>query len=401
MPSENPATTPFSPPSVSARRRSRVSARGQRGAREDKEQACGTCEPGALFLDSVGRPHWQWRRPVAAGWFPSMNHRLRETSAAIADFRSARLALGLSCPHCASDRIVRWGSFSARQRYRCISCRRTFSDLTGTPAAHIKKIERLRSYAGTLVESASIRRAARAVGVAPSTAFRWRHRLVGHLAMTDRATLRGWIELTTCRLPESFKGQRALPRPPRRRGPRPATLPASQVCVVVALDRTSRLSTDMVRRPRVASTDLIQVLGARVRAGALVLAAEGPLSASGIFARKTGGTFRDARVAHRRLELDHVENARGYVGRMKDWLSRFRGVATSYLTNYLAWHRALDCVGRHRIDERVLRWPVAAWGPANSIREQSPRAPGRRPDPGSQTTTEPGGPAHRGMIEGF
>ena len=38
----------------------------------------------------------------------------------------------------------------------------------------------------------------------------------------------------------------------------------------------------------------------------------------------------------------HVQNVNAYQSRLKQWLRRFNGVASSYLANYLGWFRALD-----------------------------------------------------------
>jgi hypothetical protein len=38
----------------------------------------------------------------------------------------------------------------------------------------------------------------------------------------------------------------------------------------------------------------------------------------------------------------HVQNVNAYHSRFHQWLSRFNGVATSYLRNYLAWRQVLD-----------------------------------------------------------
>jgi hypothetical protein len=38
----------------------------------------------------------------------------------------------------------------------------------------------------------------------------------------------------------------------------------------------------------------------------------------------------------------HVQNVNAYTRRLKQWMARFNGVATKYLTSYLGWHRMLD-----------------------------------------------------------
>ncbi len=44
----------------------------------------------------------------------------------------------------------------------------------------------------------------------------------------------------------------------------------------------------------------------------------------------------------------HIQNANAYHGRLKGWMQRFRGVATSYLESYLGWFRTLDRATRSR-----------------------------------------------------
>ena len=44
----------------------------------------------------------------------------------------------------------------------------------------------------------------------------------------------------------------------------------------------------------------------------------------------------------RALGAWHINNVNGHHGRLKNWLRRFNGVASSYLRNYLGWFRALD-----------------------------------------------------------
>jgi hypothetical protein len=38
----------------------------------------------------------------------------------------------------------------------------------------------------------------------------------------------------------------------------------------------------------------------------------------------------------------HIQNVNAYHSRFKEWLRRFHGVASHYLSNYLGWRWALD-----------------------------------------------------------
>lgn len=51
--------------------------------------------------------------------------------------RQVRWPGGIVCPFCRGSRVTTHSKFAKtpRQRYLCLGCRRTFSDLTGTPFA--------------------------------------------------------------------------------------------------------------------------------------------------------------------------------------------------------------------------------------------------------------------------
>jgi transposase-like protein len=82
------------------------------------------------------------------------------------------------CPRCDERRTHRWGTFKHRQRWKCLACRRTFSDLTGTFLQHTRHLGRWIAFAHHLKEVPTVREAAARVGIHRDTALRWRHRLI-------------------------------------------------------------------------------------------------------------------------------------------------------------------------------------------------------------------------------
>lgn len=54
-----------------------------------------------------------------------------------------------------------------------------------------------------------------------------------------------------------------------------------------------------------------------------------------------------------------INNANGYCNRLKSWLTRFRGVTTKNIPNYLAWHRVLDREGDELTAKRFLAAALA------------------------------------------
>lgn len=272
----------------------------------------------------------------------------------LANVRDVRFGQGIHCPRCGDDRVQRWGSFSERQRYRCSGCRRTFSDLTGTPASYSKRALLWPSYAQCMREGLTVRRAAARVGIHRCTAFRWRHAILDQLRQQDAESISGWVELGWTWFPYSEKG---------RRNP-VLHDPTLSTNVLLACDRAGNVVTGMaeVAPPRrILSREIERILEGRIEGPMTVLADHGVLGPAAAFARRSGGRFLDARCSVRPARgvpaaLNHTRTARAYGGRLHGWMSRFHGVATRYLPNYLIWHRVVDHAYRHSVDRMLLRW---------------------------------------------
>jgi len=285
---------------------------------------------------------------------PSVNEVLRQ-------IRDARFSSPVHCVRCGSPQVQRWGSFSDRQRYRCRGCRRTFSDLTGTPAAYSKKLASWPEYARCFEAGLTVRASAARVAIHPSTAFRWRHALAGWLRETDQERLHGCTELSTYWFPLSRKGQRRLPDPPRRRGfhcrfwyrgPR--------AHVFFACDRVGHVVSHMLRARGPSEWEV--ALARRFGGRPILLAVEGFDGQPSLFAQRIGAVFHRARHAWTPSgrAVTHVRTVTAYISRFRCWLARFRGVATKYLPNYLVWHRRVDDAFRNGLASAALRWPARA-----------------------------------------
>ena len=123
-----------------------------------------------------------------------------------------------ACPACGGMRWYRWGRQADLQRFRCRDCGKTFTVLSGTPLARLRHKDCWATYAQALIEGLTVRQAAARCGVDKNTSFRWRHRFLTHPAQAKALKLSGIAEADETYFPLSFKGQRHLPRPARRRG---------------------------------------------------------------------------------------------------------------------------------------------------------------------------------------
>lgn len=272
--------------------------------------------------------------------------------ATLRTIRDSRFARGLECVHCASPRVQRWGCFSGRQRYRCNGCRRTFSDLTGTPLAYTKRLSHWPGFLACWQQSASVRRTAALISVHPTTAFRWRHLLCDALRSVERPGLRGWTEAIDLRFRYSEKGQarRGLRR---RRGQREQR-DRRRVSVVVLHDRLGSAAGTIMGWSRPHLPTLVERCGEWLGQSTLLLSSHRrfePLAAAAValglpHVRVARSPSVDARM--------HLVNATSHATRLLEWLERFRGVATRYLDNYLAWHRHIEPLDSANAGARIL-----------------------------------------------
>ena len=184
-------------------------------------------------------------------------------------------------------------------------------------------------------------------GVHPTTAFRWRHRFLRAPADDKPRTLSGIVEADETFILESFKGRWSdLPRAARKRGgtarhPGPYQ---DNIPVLVARDRKGATSTPFCRRPRRldrrrADRDRDPRKSSRRR----WRQAPGRLRAQGqdSLPRRAFAGKANPQAPHL-----HINNVNAYHSRLKQWLSRFNGVATKNLPSYLGWRRALEAWGR-------------------------------------------------------
>jgi transposase-like protein len=171
-------------------------------------------------------------------------------------------AENLACPRCRSTEFHRHGHAHGLQRYRCISCAKTFNALTGTPLARLRHKSKWLDYVDCLLMATTVRRAAAAVGIHKNTSFRWRHRFLT-LPKTDRPLrLSGIAEADEMYFLESEKGARDLQRDARKRGGAASQRGTSkeQVCVLVARDRNGRTLDFVTGRGPVSKAQLRRCL---------------------------------------------------------------------------------------------------------------------------------------------
>ena len=308
----------------------------------------------AKFFSELALLNQPQRQQVLDALHPAAG--LDRVIALIGEIRSK----GRRCPDCACECCHRHGQANDLQRFRCCACGRTFNDLTGTPLARLRHKGKWLDYLDTVLDSRTVRSAAKRIGVHSNTTFRWRHRFLDRVKDDRPERLVGIIEADEMYLPESQKGARKLDRPPRQRGGRAALRGISHHldCILVARDRGGQTIDAVTGRGALKVAQLVKHLLPKLDSRALLVTDAN--AAYPAFARAYG-------IAHQAINMSagkrahtgagraiHVQNVNAYHRRFKGWLARFHGVASRWLPNYLGWHWALDG-GRVTSVEQLLR----------------------------------------------
>ena len=244
-----------------------------------------------------------------------------------------RTRRGRSAALCGSGGAVSRGKARGLRRYRCKACGKTFGALTGTPLSGLHRKERWLSFGKALAQGETVRASARRCGIAPSTAFRWRHRFLEAVRQApDR--LGGIVEADETFVLESRKGDRKLDRKPRRRGGKAGKrgLSREQVPVLVAADRGGATLSRTL--PTVNADSLKEALEPVIAPDALLVS-----DASRCY------------PAALTVNLSAGERVRGCTSRrstavIEGFLRRYRGIATKYLDSYLRWFHLIELADR-------------------------------------------------------
>ena len=245
------------------------------------------------------------------------------------------------CPHCQTAGAVSRGTARGMRRYQCKVCRQTFNAATGTPLSGLHRKDKWLAFGRCIADGLTVRASAERCQFSANTAFRWRHRFLS-AEDTSGQKLTGIVEADETYVLESQKGARSLKRKARRRGGKASKrgLSAEQVPVLVAADRSG--------------TTVSAVLSA-VNAKAIQSAIEPAVEGDIVLVTDGNSAYPPCAAAmglhHEVLNLSaservkdafHIQTVNSRHSQLKEFLRRYRGIATKYLDNYLRWFQRIE-----------------------------------------------------------
>jgi len=249
-----------------------------------------------------------------------------------------------SCSHCGHTKYVKFGSKSGSQRYKCKSCKRSFTEYSGTWMSGIHHKNKIDSYLQLMVEENSLDNIKVALAINKKTAFDWRHKILSSLCENDKDDFTGITESDETFFLNSEKGRNVTGRKSRKRGGKSKKrgISQDQVAVIVTQDRKSNLDLTVATMGRLKKIDIENAIGKRIKSEQVILCSDAHVSYKGF--------ATDNEIEHHALKaiikqrvknkIYHIQHVNSTHNRLKKWIDNtFWGVSTKYLQQYLNWYR--------------------------------------------------------------
>lgn len=245
-----------------------------------------------------------------------------------------------SCPHCKCGRVRRNGRKDGKQRFVCVACKKTFGITTGTALSSSHFGEAVwKQVIRDTINGVSIKKTAKAIEVADSTAFNMRHKILLALESENARTpsvLSVVCELDDTFVLESYKGKKLSAdfwRKPRKHGAvaQKPGVSNEYVCISTGVSRNGGAIAKSVTRATPSKDDIDAVFSGHIEPETLIMC-DGAKNYND-FGEKNDC---DVVVIKERGGFTHTNTASSFHSLIKERYNKYRGVATKYLNRYNA-----------------------------------------------------------------
>lgn len=255
------------------------------------------------------------------------------------------------CPHCGHSKYVKFGKDKGAQRYRCNSCRKSFTEYSGTWMAGLHKKDKIDAYLVLMAEEKSLDKIKQELQINKKTAFDWRHKILSSLGDIEKDEFTGITESDETFLLFSEKGKRTLNRKGKKRGGKAKKRGISneQVAIIATADRAGQQDLNVATIGRLKKTDIEAAIGSRI-SSRTILCSDSHVSFKGFAIDNSieHHTIRANLKQYVKNDIYHVQHVNSIHNRLKKWVNyQFWGVSTKYLQQYLNWFRMKEIL-RHK-----------------------------------------------------
>jgi len=228
------------------------------------------------------------------------------------------------------------------QKYICSGCRKTLSETTNTIICHSKlSFEIWRNIIDNLLNGFSLRRVAEENNISLLTSFRVRHKVLYALKkFIDNIKLSGSIQSDEKYFSINLKGTKPqnMPRYSKKRtsiNSQYRGISHHKICVVSSIDEYDNLLLKIVGLGRCTTEMLKASLGKKICNAKSVNADSA--SAYQEFCHEYNLTLNAIPSGFHSNGIFNISEINGIHSQLENWLTKFKGVSTRHLQEYLDW----------------------------------------------------------------
>lgn len=228
------------------------------------------------------------------------------------------------------------------QKYICSSCKKTISETTDTIICHSRlSFEVWGNIIDNLLNGFSLRRIAEENNISLLTSFRIRHKILYALkSFVESINLSGEIQSDEKYFSINLKGTRPINMPRYSKKRTSISSPYRgishhKVCVVSSIDENDNLLLKIVGLGRCTTNMLKNSLGKRLDNAKLITADSA--SAYQDFCETYDLKLEAIPSGFHNNGTSNISEINGVHSQLETWLSKFRGISTRHLQEYLDW----------------------------------------------------------------
>ncbi|MFT5640018.1 MAG: transposase-like protein [Cyclobacteriaceae bacterium] len=247
------------------------------------------------------------------------------------------------CAHCGHAKYVKFGKDKGAHRYKCKSCKRSFTEYSGTWMDGLHRKDKIDAYLKLMLEEKTLDKITETMGINKKTAFDWRHKILSAIEQSEKSGFTGITESDETFFLHSEKGKKQQDKKPRKRGGKSTKRGVNDehIAVIVTQDRKDQIDLTVAATGRIKKIDIANAIGERLtRQTVLCTDSHGSYKGFAIDREIEHHALRanqKQRVKHGVYHIQHVNSTHN---RLKKWIdNKFWGVSTKYLQQYLNWFR--------------------------------------------------------------
>jgi transposase-like protein len=267
---------------------------------------------------------------------------------------------GRYCPHCNSKHTVKNGTHNGIQRYKCKECNKTFCATSLTPLSKTHHLDKWSTFISCMINGYSLRKSSTIVGVSWVTLFYWRHKILTNLKQKTSKSFKNIVEIDDTYFTYSEKGNKhIINRVTRKRGKLHNHFgnDDNYVCVLNAIDSENRIVSKVACLGMIKKSRIEKIIGP-------CLSKDNILCTSNWREYKNFCKMREIKhyiITYNNFHIKYnIKKINSYIIRLKNWITKFNGVASKYLDNYVIWHKFLAGINFLNNKKNVLVFLVTS-----------------------------------------